>query len=91
MNNLPLPTTCIGGRFLTLNTVVRVNQIEVTRERNEGADESAIHTPAVSRGHRRRLAGCVDHLEFQLARAPFGRAELPRAPNADQTLRRQIG
>ena len=52
MNNLPLPTTCIGGRFLTLNTVVRVNQIEVTRERNEGADESAIHTPAAAEAFR---------------------------------------
>lgn len=34
----------MGNRFLTLNTVVRVNQIEVTRNRNEGEDESKIHT-----------------------------------------------
>lgn len=33
------------GRFLTLNAVVRVNQIEVTRTRNEGEDESRLHTP----------------------------------------------
>ncbi len=33
-----------GKRFLTLNTVVRVNQIEVTRDRCEGVDESSNHT-----------------------------------------------
>jgi hypothetical protein len=33
-----------GGRFLTINTVVRVNQIEVTRDKNAGEDESAIHS-----------------------------------------------
>ncbi len=36
----------MGHRFLTLNTVIRVNQIEVARDRNEGADERAVHTPA---------------------------------------------
>jgi hypothetical protein len=35
-----------GGRFLTFNSVIRVNQIEVTRDRNEGADEAEAHTPA---------------------------------------------
>jgi len=34
-----------GNRFLTFNTVVRVNQIEVSRDRNEGVDEAQIHTP----------------------------------------------
>jgi len=32
-------------RILTFNSVIRVNQIEVTRTRNEGFDEAAIHTP----------------------------------------------
>ena len=46
----PLPETTglpklTGNRFLTFNTVVRVNQIEVTRDRNEGTDEASIHTP----------------------------------------------
>ncbi|HMA18457.1 MAG TPA: DUF3863 domain-containing protein, partial [Thermoanaerobaculia bacterium] len=36
----------MGRRFLTLNTVIRVNQIEVARDRNEGVDERALHTPA---------------------------------------------
>jgi len=52
------PLTVKGGRFLTLNTVIRVNQIEAARNLNEGEDEAAIHTPetvaafrdAVSRG-----------------------------------------
>jgi hypothetical protein len=37
--------TVKGGRFLTLNTVIRVNQIEAARNLNEGEDEAAVHTP----------------------------------------------
>lgn len=33
-----------GNRYLTLNTVIRVNQIEVSRDRNEGEDENEQHT-----------------------------------------------
>ena len=36
----------MGNRFLTFNTVIRVNQIEVSRTRNVGFDERALHTPA---------------------------------------------
>jgi len=36
----------IGHRFLTFNTVIRVNQIEVARDRNVGQDERKDHTPA---------------------------------------------
>jgi len=39
------PVTLAGHRFLTLNTVIRVNQIESARDRNVGADEAALHTP----------------------------------------------
>jgi len=39
-------STLMGNRFLTFNTVIRVNQIEVSRDRNVGADERALHTPA---------------------------------------------
>jgi hypothetical protein len=35
-----------GRRILTFNSVIRVNQIEVTRTRNEGFDEFDRHTPA---------------------------------------------
>jgi len=35
----------MGERFLTLNTVIRVNQIEVARDRNVGHDERKDHTP----------------------------------------------
>ena len=34
-----------GRRFLTFNSVIRVNQIEVTRTQNEGFDEYDRHTP----------------------------------------------
>ena len=40
------PNQLMGHRFLTLNSVIRVNQIEVARDRNEGFDERALHTPA---------------------------------------------
>ncbi|SDE67651.1 protein of unknown function [Mucilaginibacter pineti] len=37
--------TLMGNRFLTFNTVIRVNQIEVARDRNVGEDERQQHTP----------------------------------------------
>ena len=33
-----------GNRFITFNTVIRVNQIEVSRDRNAGEDEGTLHT-----------------------------------------------
>jgi hypothetical protein len=39
--NIPL----MGQRFLTFNAVIRVNQIEVSRDKNVGEDERALHTP----------------------------------------------
>lgn len=41
-----VPSQLMGTRFLTLNTIVRVNQIEVARDTNHGEDESSIHSPA---------------------------------------------
>lgn len=38
-------TQLMGNRFLTFNAVIRVNQIEVARNRNVGEDERALHTP----------------------------------------------
>ena len=40
-NDIPL----LGNRFLTFNTVIRVNQIEASRNKNIGEDERALHTP----------------------------------------------
>jgi hypothetical protein len=42
----------MGNRFLTFNTVVRVNQIEVTRDRNAGEDEGGDHTPETVQAFR---------------------------------------
>jgi len=39
------PISLMGHRFLTFNTVIRVNQIEVSRNRNLGVDERIMHTP----------------------------------------------
>lgn len=36
---------CIGNRFVTFNSVIRVNQIEVSRDQNLGQDEAHLHTP----------------------------------------------
>ena len=44
-----------GRRFLTFNTVVRVNQIEVTRDQSKGEDESIVHTPAEARLFRETI------------------------------------
>ncbi len=40
-----VPEALMGHRFLTFNTIIRVNQIEVSRDRNVGEDERALHTP----------------------------------------------
>ena len=42
-NSMPL----MGTRFLTFNAVIRVNQIEVSRDKNVGEDERDLHTPSV--------------------------------------------
>ncbi len=47
--------TLMGQRFLTLNTIVRVHQIEVTRDTAHGPDESSIHTPAEARVFREAI------------------------------------
>lgn len=36
-----------GESFPDVNTIIRVNQIEVTREKSVGEDERAMHTPSV--------------------------------------------
>ena len=48
----------MGNRFFTFATIVRVNQIEVSRDRNEGVDESAIHTPEGARLFRETIEKC---------------------------------
>jgi len=42
----------MGNRFFTFNTVIRVRQIEATREVAHGPDESGIHTPKEARSFR---------------------------------------
>ncbi len=46
----------IGHRFLTFNTVVRVRQIEVTRDTAHGPYESSIHSPREARIFREAIA-----------------------------------
>jgi hypothetical protein len=58
------PEKLMGHRFLTLNTVVRVHQIEVTRDSFEGPDESSVHTPEDARTFREAIekawpGGCI--------------------------------
>lgn len=49
-------SSLMGNRFLTFNTVIRVNQIEVSRDRSIGEDERALHTPERVRAFRNALA-----------------------------------
>ena len=51
----PKPGGLLGQRFLTLNTVVRVRQIEVARDTAHGPDESSVHTPAEARTFREAI------------------------------------
>ena len=44
-----------GNRFFTFVSVIRVNQIEVSRDRNLGADEAKLHTPEAVRDLRDNL------------------------------------
>jgi len=45
LNNPQVPVKLTGNRFLTFNTVIRVNQIEVARDKNVGRDERNLHSP----------------------------------------------
>jgi hypothetical protein len=45
-----------GRRILTFNSIIRVNQIEVSRTRNEGFDEADRHTPENVRALRAAFA-----------------------------------
>lgn len=40
-----VPDKLMGHRYLTFNTVIRVNQIEVSRNKSVGEDERVLHTP----------------------------------------------
>ena len=42
----------MGNRFFTFNTVVRVNQIETSRNESNGEDESSVHSPAEAKVFR---------------------------------------
>ncbi len=46
----------MGNRFFTLSTVVRVNQIETSRDRTDGMDESSVHGPEEARTFRETIA-----------------------------------
>ena len=45
----------LGNRFFTFNTVVRVNQIETSRDVTHGEDESSIHSPREARAFRKAV------------------------------------
>ena len=49
------PDQLMGNRFLTFNTIVRVHQIEVSREVFHGPDESSVHRPEDARVFREAI------------------------------------
>ena len=48
----------LGNRFFTFVSFIRVNQIEVSRDRNEGVDESGIHSTEGARLFRETIEKC---------------------------------
>ena len=56
LSGTPDQSSLLGNRFLTLATVVRVRQIEMTRNDADGPDESSVHTPAEARLFRETIA-----------------------------------
>lgn len=46
----------LGNRFLTFNSVIRVNQIEAARDKNLGSDEGKLHTPEAIQAFRDAFA-----------------------------------
>ncbi|MDO5552770.1 MAG: DUF3863 domain-containing protein [Planctomycetia bacterium] len=48
-----------GKRVVTINSVIRVNQIEITRERSLGQDEADLHTVAAADRFREAIATAV--------------------------------
>ena len=45
----------MGNRFFTLSTVVRVNQIETSRNKSDGTDDSSVHDPEEARTFRETI------------------------------------
>ncbi len=45
----------LGNRFLTFNAVIRVNQIEISRNKNIGRDERNLHTPEKVKQYRQAI------------------------------------
>jgi hypothetical protein len=65
LNNGGIPL--MGNRFLTLNTVIRVNQIEASRYKNLGQDESKLHTPERVIKFRQAVAAAFPHARITWA------------------------
>jgi hypothetical protein len=54
-SNLIKPGGLLGNRFLTFNAIIRVNQIEVTRNKDIGEDERKLHTPEKLKQFRKAI------------------------------------
>ncbi|MBQ1456401.1 MAG: DUF3863 domain-containing protein, partial [Thermoguttaceae bacterium] len=46
----------LGKRVVTINAIVRVNQIEVARDKNAGEDESDLHNAEAARRFRKAVS-----------------------------------
>lgn len=51
--------TLAGKRVVTINSVIRVNQIEVTRDRNVGSDEGNVHNPETAVKFRKAVFDAI--------------------------------
>ena len=48
-----------GKRVININTVIRVNQIEVSRETNRGKDEAHLHTVEAVETFRKAVSDAI--------------------------------
>ena len=56
-----------GKRVVTINSVIRVNQIEVTREKNAGADEGGLHTVGAAERFRHAVFKAIPEAKITWA------------------------
>ncbi len=55
LDGLKTEPKLMGNRFFTFSTIVRVRQIEISRDLAEGPDESSLHTPEEARTFREAI------------------------------------
>src|SRR5690625_4505167 len=64
---IPTQIKFMGNRFLTLNTVIRVYQVEATGSKHFGAGETELYTPDRVKEFREAIAAAFPHTQITWA------------------------